>query len=235
MRENSPEEWDRYWTNHSKEKSFLEFMYDQVAKFYRKKLIAPLLHRVFSEHVDKETHILHAGSGAGEVDEVLKSWKSITALDFSNEALERYKKINPSREIINCNLLNLELKRTFDIIYNLGVMEHFERQDIRCILLGFSKAMNEGGKLVLFWPGVKSPSVIFLKLLHSLLRILRSHIELHPKEISLFDNRENWMGLFEESGFELISCRSFFRDAFTYKVVIARKHNSHEVLTSSVR
>ena len=51
----------------------------------------------------------------------------------------------------------------FEIIFNLGVMEHFDENQIKNILTEFKRTLTKDGKLILFWPPKYGLSVMFLK------------------------------------------------------------------------
>ena len=80
----------------------------------------------FYKHFNKNSDILHAGCGGGEVDKFIVKNFNITAVDISSRALDLYNKINPNVIVKKSNIFNMNLdKKKFDGIYNLGVIEHF--------------------------------------------------------------------------------------------------------------
>src|SRR5258706_334120 len=82
-------EWDKYWT---KKKTFSQQIYRIVASFYRNHIIRKNLTEVLKKEFKKDSKLLHAGSGSGQVDKGALKIFDITALDISNEALKIYKK-----------------------------------------------------------------------------------------------------------------------------------------------
>lgn len=216
-------EWDKYWT---KEKSTSQAIYRIIASFYRKFLIKRSLNYFLGKEFKKGAVLLHAGSGSGQVDEDLRKIFDITALDISNEALKLYKYFNgPSSKTLKASIFDVPVKdKTFDGIYNLGVHEHFTKEENQKILKEFRRVLKTDGKIVLFWPSKYSLSVNFLNTAHFILNdILRRKIRLHPEEISLIEGKNHVEDVLKNSGFKLIKFYFGAMDIFTYCVVIAQK------------
>ncbi len=82
-------EWDHYW-NEDKVKT--RFLYNVIAKFYRKYIIRGSLNYYIKHYIPKGLTLLHAGCGSGDVDWELKHSYKIIAMDLSPLALKLYKK-----------------------------------------------------------------------------------------------------------------------------------------------
>ena len=169
---------------------------------------------------------MHAGSGAGQVDEDLQKIFDITALDISFEALKLYKVYNGnSSKVLKASIFNIPVKNeSFDGVYNLGVMEHFTKSEDVEILKEFRRVLKRDGKIVLFWPPKYGLSVIFLNSLHFILNdILNKKIRLHPDEISLIESKRQVNEILKTAGFKLIKFYFGPKDLFTQCVVVAKK------------
>jgi len=150
----------------------------------------------------------------------------ITAVDISPSALRVYQRNNPAAfGVRHADILNLPFSRnTFDGIYNLGVLEHFTREQIRQILGQFHRVLKPDGKLVIFWPHARATSVAVLKGVHWVLNdVLKKPTKLHPAEISLIRSKEQAAGLVQEGGFRLIDYYFGPRDVFVQAVIVAEK------------
>ena len=113
---------------------------------------------------------------------------------------------------------------SFDGVYNLGVMEHFEQDDIEKILRELHRVLKAGGKVVLFWPPVYGLSVMALHVIHFILnRILRKNIRLHPDEPTKVTTPKQVSAWLDRSGLKLESFSFGVRDLFTYAVIVASK------------
>lgn len=217
------EEWDKYWT---KKKTKSQTIYRGIASFYRQFIIKRALNHFIESEFKSRAKLLHAGSGAGQVDEDLIDKYKITALDLSKEALKLYKVYNGSKaDLMLASIFDIPAKpATYDGIYNLGVMEHFTKDEDIKILKEFKRVLKKDGKIVLFWPPKFGISVAFLNTTHFILNnILKRNIRLHPDEISLIKSKKQVNEVLKAGGFKMT--RFYFGpiDLFTYCVVIGKK------------
>ena len=216
-------EWDRYWT---KKKTKSQLVYRIIASFYRRYIIKRALNHFIEIEFIKNSTLLHAGSGGGQVDEdILKNYK-ITALDISKEALKLYKFYNGDKaKLIQASVFDIPTKElSFDGIYNLGVHEHFTQEENEKILKEFSRILKPNGKIVLFWPPKFGTSVIFLNSLHFILNnVLGKKIRLHPEEISLVKSKKQVQSFLKKGGFRLKKFYFGPLDMFTHCIIIAEK------------
>ncbi len=221
--------WDKYWE--SKGREVERSTYDVIASFYRNYLIKPTLNhfirRTFSPHAE----LIHAGCGGGEVDTDVVRYAKVTAVDISPNAIAKYLANHGARA--ECKVMDIfhlsHIERRFDGLYNLGVMEHFEEDQIRQILAEFHRTLKPGGRLVLFWPPVYGLSVIALRIIHFVLnQVLRRNVQLHPPEPTKVRSRRQIQKLLDESGFDLTSFSFGIRDAFTYAVIVAEKRPDND-------
>lgn len=220
---NEEKEWDKYWT---KKKTASQAVYRLIASFYRKFLIKGSLNHFLEKEFKKGAYLLHAGSGSGQVDEDVKKRFDITALDISAEALKLYKYFNgPTSKTIKASIFDIPIiDKTFDGIYNLGVHEHFTKQENEKIFKEFRRILKDDGKLVLFWPPKYSLSVNFLNTSHFILNdILRRKIRLHPEEISLIEGKTQVENFLKDCGFKVTKFYFGPKDLFTQCVIVAKK------------
>src|SRR5687768_10438010 len=121
--------------------------YAAIAELYWVSVIKPQLERAVFRHFTEAAHLLHAGCGSGQVDMALQGRVKITAVDISPSALRVYQRNNPAAfEVRHADILNLPfLPGSFDGIYNLGVLEHFTRDEIHQILTQFHRVLKPSG------------------------------------------------------------------------------------------
>ena len=225
MKENSESSWDNYWEAPNS-RDLSQRVYSVIASFYRKQLIGPRLRSVLTRNFAKGSSLLHAGCGAGEVDLYVPNDFKISALDISIKALEEYSALHKNNSVIHADLLNLQLdSSSYDGIYNLGVMEHFTPGEVDTMLATFHSLLKKDGKLILFWPPSYGSSVIFLKIVHAIMKIRKgkSFEPLHPDEPNKLTTRKKLQRQLRVNGFSLISMRMSPRDGLTYMVVVAQK------------
>lgn len=215
-----PQHWDSYWSGKTDASGWL---YDVVAGIYRRGVIMPYLGRFVRRHFPEGATLLHAGCGSGQVDVPLHGRVRITAVDISPAALRLYARHNPiAARIEQADIFRLPFAdATFDGVYNLGVMEHFTRDEVARILTEFRRVLRPGGKLVLLWPTTSAPSVWVLRAVHSFLaRVVRRTAPLHPPEISLLRGRADAEDHLRRGGFKLAHYHYGPGDLFIQAVVV---------------
>jgi SAM-dependent methyltransferase len=216
-------EWDRYWSDAKDEGKGL---YDLIAAFYRKRIIAPAVNHFLGAHFREGARILHAGSGGGTVDRDMCRRLRIEALDISPKALSRYAAAHEGSPVLmEGSILDIPADdASYDGLFNLGVMEHFHLPDLARALGEFNRVLKPGARMVLFWPPAYGPSVLVLGFVHWILnRVLGKNIRLHPAEHTHIRRRAETRAWLEAAGFTL---RDFYfgpRDMFTHRIVVAEK------------
>jgi len=215
------DEWDRYW---GAKKEAHSRIYDSIAVFYRERIIKPALRKTISTYFRQGTVILHAGCGGGQVEETGDGIRVI-GMDISSNALALYKRYHPESDVIQGNILHLGIKgESLDGIYNLGVMEHFNEDDIHSILCEFHRILKKDGTVILFWPPRYGATVLVLKGVHFFINsVLKKNLYLHPAEPSLIRSKEWVRELARESGFDLAEATFGLSDLFTYMIVVLKK------------
>lgn len=219
---NLADKWDNYW----KKNNEIDKTYSAIATFYRIYIIKRAINYFIKSNFSKNSTLLHAGCGTGQVDTDLNKIYKLTALDISSEALKLYKMNNGSKsKIIKSDVLKINLPaESYDGIYNLGLMEHFTKKENGIILKQFNKVLKNNGKIILFWPPKYGISVIFLNSLHFFLnKILKLNIRLHPDEISLIDKKKDVELLLNGAGFKLEKYYFGPIDMFTHRIIVATK------------
>jgi len=219
-----PQNWDDYW-NESGETG--NPVYEIIAGVYRRIFIKKNLEKAIRREFAPDSSLLHAGCGSGQVDTELQKEMKITALDISKGALSLYSRNNKhAAALVHGSIFNLPFpNNTFDGIYNLGVMEHFSKEEINQILNEFHRVLKPNGKLLLFWPHARATSVLTLKLCHIFMRsILASKKQLHPPEISLIQSRNHASKILTSNNFRLSGYDFGSSDLWIQSVLVGSKN-----------
>ena len=129
-------------------------------------------------------------------------------------------------EIIHGDIFNMPFnKNKFNIIFNLGVMEHFTEAQIKQILSEFKRTLKDDGTIILFWPPIYGLSVKFLKILKKMIYFfVKKHIVFHPDEITLIKSKKHAEKILKNSGFNIVQSYFGIRDFFTHEIIVARKN-----------
>ena len=214
--------WDHYWSAKPNRGGSL---YDRIATLYRNTFIRPGLTGVVRRHFPNGGRLLHAGCGSGQVDSDLGSSVKVTALDLSMAALEVYARSNAGSRRVRASVFEIPFPDgTFDGAYNLGVIEHFDEQQIRLMLSEMMRVVKPGGKVIVFWPHTLGTSVNVLRVVHWVLHnVLKSKVQLHPPEISLVRSKRHAQQTFEEAGLGWTDYTFGPRDGFVQAIVVGEK------------
>lgn len=216
------EDWDEYWNKRNRG----GWLYALVAEFYRRVIIRPNLNRMIRKCFRPNSLLLHAGCGSGQVDTQVCRYASVTALDISSRALELYEAENGSGiPRMQASIFDIPAaEKTFDGIYNLGVMEHFFEPDLVKILQEFRRVLKDDGRLLLFWPPEFGLSVMFFKTLRRTIRLSTGRdVKFHPDEVSRIRSREHVSEILKQGGFQVDTYSFGPRDLWTQSIVVAKK------------
>ena len=107
-----------------------------------------------------------------------------TVIDKIKERYNAFKKVS----FFNENILNLSYTNYFDSIISFETLEHFEEIDIKKLLLIYSKALKENGRLIFSTPYMQEQSEQAIK--------MGFHLTFYINEVRI----RNWL---EESGLQL--------------------------------
>ncbi len=215
--------WDAYWKSQGYAGKIL---YDMIAAFYRRFIIRPAVNHFLSKTFTPGSHLLHAGCGSGAVDVDIARRMRITALDISSAGLTEYRRNHPGHDdLVLGSIFEIPAaNRTYDGIFNLGVMEHFHLPQLPLIFREFNRVLKPGGRIVLYWPPAWGVTVNVLDSAHFVLnRVLGRNVKLHPDEHTRITSRAQTQGWLDDAGFEMTKFYFGPRDLFTHQIIIAEK------------
>lgn len=163
MIENQKTEWDGYWDGNNQNLS--------------KRLFSFMREHYFSKHIAKQLGdynnrtVLEAGSGSCEsLIYISKKAKKVVGLDNSAMAIEigeenfREAKIEKEKyQMTFGNILDIPfLKNSFDIVFNSGVIEHFDSvQPIKEMI----RVTKPQGRTIIFVPAKYSLYALFFRII----------------------------------------------------------------------
>ena len=156
-----PEDWEKYW----KKKTLLTRAVDFMREHYF--LNIPI---IYLGNYEGKT-ILEAGCGTSEsLVRIAKKAKHVTAFDISPKALQLSKqnfekhRIQKSKYSLALgNIQKMKFKdNTFDIVFNTGVVEHFDDDKINNKPVEeMVRVAKKGGKVVILVPMIYTPYYIY--------------------------------------------------------------------------
>ena len=165
-------EWDQYWSNKKKKYFF---------SLFRKHVFARAVKHYTNKYFPKEGIFVEAGCGSGDTSIRINKYKrKLIAMDFSEEALKSAKKNKKFDEFVKADISKLPFKNdSIDGIWNLGVMEHFEKDEIINVINESYNKLKKNGHLIMFWATKITPYQICLDTYN---KIFKQNFQLFPDE-----------------------------------------------------
>jgi SAM-dependent methyltransferase len=195
-------------------------------RFYRRQIIARGVAHHLDRHFGPSGVYVECGAGSSETTiRTNKGSRTFVALDYSAFILKRTR-YNPMIDACaNGDIFRLPFgDGSLDGIWNVGVMEHYEHNDIDRILQEFGRVVKTGGKIVLLWPMAYAPYEIFINIVESFCnRVLKKPFQFYPDEVSRLRSRRQGREIIERSPFSLDSFHFNYRDAFSFGVIVATR------------
>lgn len=146
------------WNSYYGKKKLIPRLIDYVMEFY----FCKIFEKEFEKRSDNiRGKIIELGCGSGVMSAKLaKKGYDVSVFDISKEALNTTKKNflkNKAKgEFIQGDILNQHLKpNSFDIVWNQGVIEHFD--DIPKVVSKMYGLVKKEGYLIIFVPAFNSP------------------------------------------------------------------------------
>lgn len=205
--------WDSYWAKKEDNWFF---------NFYRKQIFARAVSYYTNRYFPKEGVFVEAGCGSGQTSSrISKHKRTLIAVDFSAVALKGARKNKKFDRLIQADISKLPFKsNSIDGIWNLGVMEHLEGDDIKKALDEFYRVLKKDRHIILFWATKITPYQLCLD---SYNRLFKQNFKLFPDEHNRLASKKHAREIISKTKFK--GCMAFFswRDLFTDIVIVARK------------
>lgn len=162
------ENWTKIFENEINQLNQKDFSSGWWRDYY-KKIIKHVKSNILSSY--KDPRILEPGSGSGKATILLGKDLDRTLLDISSVAL-KYAKVLAKRfkakniKFIEGNIFNLPFNdSTYDLVWNIGVVEHYQKKEIEKIVAEMLRVTNNGGTLCIAFPNFSSGPIIKARLL----------------------------------------------------------------------
>lgn len=177
---------EEIWEKHLKNKTFQDVIlqYREPAIF-QKELVQFICS--FSMNCPK---VIEVGCETGVTSMLLPKSYSSTLLDLNPKAIELCKaahsKINKTAEFIVADMFDMPLADdSYDIVFNAGVIEHFNKVERVDALKEYSRILKNDGKLIIAFPNHYS---LPYRLAYFIRRFIKKWP--YPSEFKLFDLKE---------------------------------------------
>ena len=154
------QDWDEFWDKMEKKENYIS----RFLSFYRIQIIARSVNYHINRFFNSKGIFVECGAGTSETTlKTRKQDRTFVALDCSGSVLRKTIKNHKIDACINADIFFLPFKdHSIRGIWNVGVMEHFQIDDINKILFEFRRVLENDGSIILFWPMVYAPYEIFI-------------------------------------------------------------------------
>lgn len=127
--------WDKYWDENKNKKTFFNSLVSIAREYYFAKYFAKFIAKNFDI---KNKTTCEIGTGSGLTLACLKKMGAAkcVGIDYSKEAVEMAKISNKECEFIYGDAFNLSniKDKQFDLVYSLGFLEHYSKEDQRKLI-----------------------------------------------------------------------------------------------------
>src|SRR3989344_2295802 len=136
--------WDKYWDENKNKKTF----FNSLVAFAREYYFAKYFTKFIAKNFDiKNKTVCEIGAGSGLTLSYLKKLgaSKCTGIDYSKEAVEMAKSSNKECEFIYEDAFNLSgiPDKHFDLVYSLGFLEHYNKEDQKKLITEQKRAAKE--------------------------------------------------------------------------------------------
>ena len=213
--------WDRHWAALSKRTS----LFGLLASLVRTALLSRAVRAFADEHFAGNGVFVEAGCGTAESSSRMdSSGRTLVAMDISRMALRAARRIPVFRGLLQGDLFRLPFRDgSVAGLWNLGVMEHFGKEEGRALLLEFARVLVPGGVALLFWPPEFGSSRLLLAPIEALRSRPGAPFHFFPDEVNRLRSRAHAAAMLKGTGLEPAALSFGPRDFFIHLVVVARK------------
>ena len=106
------------------------------------------------ENVEPQSSVLGLGIGPGKDFKRLKEYFNVTGSDYSKLFLERYRKTDPTADLLHLDARTLETERVFDAIFSNKALIHLSPEELQRSFDRQHDVLNDNGVIMhSFWYG----------------------------------------------------------------------------------
>ncbi len=217
--ENTNDSWNLHWNSLHKS-GFL----NKIFVFVRYNIIANHVAGSLDKYFPKTGIFLDSGCGTSQTSvKIQKLQRKLIAMDISDIIFSTQPKIVDYK--VNGNVFSLPFKDgSLDGLWNVGLMEHFQPEELDLVFKEFHRVLKKGNNAVLFWPAAYSSVNIMVKIMSFLNRKLnKNKSSMFPVESSLIRSKKWVKRIVERNGFSLAKFEWPLRGGLIHHTVVIKK------------
>lgn len=140
-RQRSPEEWRSFWSMKTRP------LHLQDTKEFYERLSLEL--RSAIGPLGTDDRVLELGCGGGHLHEYLGfDGVAYRGVDMSSSMLEKFSESYPGTELVEADAISYAEGGPYDLIFSLGLIQYFSRQDLRHHLLHVRSSLAPGARVI---------------------------------------------------------------------------------------
>jgi len=226
--------WTEHWSPANQ-----RTVWQRVFSAYRKAVFAPAIAHYVDRYLPTAGFLVEAGSGTSETSMRIDKRGGARVLAAVDLVLPVLRRCHPVMDVrIGGDVFQLPFASgSVDGIWNVGVMEHFEHEQIDRMLQEFRRVLRPGGRFLLFWPGRDSVPQRMLRLVELFVNAGRERtFRFHPDEISQLRSLGQGRDVVRRNGFDVVEADYGVRTLLAFKILIGAKPQSmEEPVDASIR
>lgn len=216
------EVWDRHWQALGKESA----LFGSLASLVRKLILRRAVEHYAEKYFPADGVFVDAGCGTGQASASIPArGRRLLGFDFSLSALAEARKEGPYRLMVGGDIRALPFRDgSLSGLWNLGVMEHFPKEDGVAILREFRRVLAPGRTAVLFWPPeFGSSRWVLAPIEWAKTRRRGRPFHFFPDEVNRLRSRRHAREMLEAAGLEPVALDFTLRDCLIHLIVVARR------------
>lgn len=216
------ETWDNHWNTLAARRS----IFARVAQFVRRQILSRAVRHYTGKYFGSQGLFVECGCGTAQSSlRIKRGRRHLVAVDFSAAALAEARSVTSFRSLLQADIRFLPIGNdSVSGIWNLGVMEHFDRRGVAEILTEFRRVLAPGGVVVLFWPPSFGSSRWVLAPIEWMIRTRNGReFRFFPDEVTRLRSKDHAAEILGEVDLEALAIDFTPRDLFIHLVVVARK------------
>lgn len=217
----SQQAWSEHWSNDNQQSFSQKFF-----SFYRKAVFARTVRYFINRYFPENGIFVEAGCGTSETSMRIDKRggkRKLVATDIVQPVLKHCHPVMDSRVCGDIFCLPYA-DESIDGIWNVGVMEHFTREQNDKIMGEFMRVLKPNRRIILLIPGTDSPPQRILRLIEKFInRGGEKNFRFHPPEISQIGSIREAKELLQRNGFRSVYIDYGWYSLFAFKTLVGVK------------